>query len=81
MGIYAQPELHDWFVSEYPNHCKSKLDMGKWIEFEEIIFGFRWSVNSFQPSAVSRQSSHGLEFRDDSWVCLRSKLYLLNSTH
>lgn len=29
MGIYAQPELHDWFVSEYPNHCKSKLDMGK----------------------------------------------------
>lgn len=29
MGIYAQPELHDWFISEYPNHCKSKLDMGK----------------------------------------------------
>jgi hypothetical protein len=29
MGIYAQPQLHDWFVSEYPNHCKSKLDMGK----------------------------------------------------
>lgn len=29
MGIYSQPELHDWFVAEYPNHCKSKLDMGK----------------------------------------------------
>lgn len=29
MGIYAVPELHDWFVSEYPKHCKSKLDMGK----------------------------------------------------
>jgi uncharacterized protein YdhG (YjbR/CyaY superfamily) len=29
MGVYAVPELHDWFVSEYPKHCKSKLDMGK----------------------------------------------------
>jgi len=29
MGIYATPELHDWFVSEYPKHAKGKLDMGK----------------------------------------------------
>ena len=29
MGIYAKPELLDWFVSEYPKHCKRKLDMGK----------------------------------------------------
>ena len=28
-GIYADPELYDWFVSEYPKHCKRKLDMGK----------------------------------------------------
>lgn len=28
-GIYAQQELHDWFVEEYPRHCKTKLDMGK----------------------------------------------------
>ena len=28
-GIYANPELHDWFVTEYPKHCKRKLDMGK----------------------------------------------------
>ncbi|MBR9913570.1 MAG: DUF1801 domain-containing protein [Algicola sp.] len=28
-GIYAKKELHDWFVSEYPKHCKRKLDMGK----------------------------------------------------
>jgi len=28
-GIYAIPELHDWFVNEYPKHCKRKLDMGK----------------------------------------------------
>ena len=29
MGIYAKPDLLEWFVSEYPKHCKSKLDMGK----------------------------------------------------
>lgn len=28
-GIYSIPEVHDWFVNEYPNHCKRKLDMGK----------------------------------------------------
>lgn len=29
MGVYANTELYDWFVSEYPKHCKRKLDMGK----------------------------------------------------
>lgn len=29
MGIYGSPELLDWFVNEYPKHCKTKLDMGK----------------------------------------------------
>lgn len=29
MGIYASPELHNWFVKEYPKHNKYKLDMGK----------------------------------------------------
>lgn len=29
MGIYAKPEILNWFVSEYPNHSKQKLDMGK----------------------------------------------------
>lgn len=29
MGIYAKKELLDWFVDEYPKHCKRKLDMGK----------------------------------------------------
>lgn len=29
MGIYAEPSLLDWFVSEFPKHSKSKLDMGK----------------------------------------------------
>lgn len=29
MGIYAFPEVHDWFVEEYPKYVKTKLDMGK----------------------------------------------------
>ena len=29
MGIYANPELYEWFVTEYPKHSKQKLDMGK----------------------------------------------------
>lgn len=29
MCIYADPELYDWFVAEYPKHSKQKLDMGK----------------------------------------------------
>lgn len=29
MGIYSDPVLMDWFVQEYPNHAKRKLDMGK----------------------------------------------------
>ena len=28
-GLYAKKELYDWFVAEYPKHCKYKLDMGK----------------------------------------------------
>lgn len=29
MGIYAHPELLEWFVAEFPKHSKTKLDMGK----------------------------------------------------
>lgn len=29
MGLYANKDLYDWFVSAYPKHCKYKLDMGK----------------------------------------------------
>ena len=37
MGIYANPELMQWFVSEYPKHCSKKLDMGKsCIRFKKI---------------------------------------------
>ncbi|MGX7666565.1 DUF1801 domain-containing protein [Flavobacterium pedocola] len=29
MGIYSDPDLLNWFTSEYPKHVKTKLDMGK----------------------------------------------------
>lgn len=29
MGIYSDPELLNWFVTEYPKHSNQKLDMGK----------------------------------------------------
>jgi hypothetical protein len=37
MGVYANKELYDWFVAEYPNHAKYKLDMGKsCIRFKKV---------------------------------------------
>jgi Domain of unknown function (DU1801) len=37
MGIYAIPELLDWFVTEYPKHSKAKLDMGKsCVRFKKV---------------------------------------------
>lgn len=42
MGIYANPKLLKWFVSEYPKHSKQKLDMGKscvrFKKFDEIPY-------------------------------------------
>ncbi|WP_053990788.1 DUF1801 domain-containing protein [Mangrovimonas sp. TPBH4] len=36
-GIYAVPEIHEWFVKEYPKYSKYKLDMGKsCIRFKRI---------------------------------------------
>ena len=29
LGIYADRKLLEWFTSEYPKHCKLKLNMGK----------------------------------------------------
>ena len=42
MGIYANKDLYDWFVVEYPKHSTRKLDMGKscirFNKFDEIPF-------------------------------------------
>lgn len=29
MGMYADKDLLQWFSTEYPKHCNTKLDMGK----------------------------------------------------
>ena len=29
MGIYADPKLLKWFITEYPKHCEQKLDVSK----------------------------------------------------
>lgn len=37
MGMYAKKDLLDWFTTEYPKHCKYKLDMGKsCVRFKKI---------------------------------------------
>ena len=36
-GIYADKKLNEWFVNEYPKHCRIRLDMGKsCIRFKKI---------------------------------------------
>lgn len=37
MGMYAQPELYDWFVNEYPKYSSRKLDIGKsCVRFKKV---------------------------------------------
>lgn len=37
MGIYADQDLLNWFVTEYPKHSEQKLDMGKsCIRFKKL---------------------------------------------
>lgn len=42
MGIYSDPGLLEWFVTEYPRHSKRKLDIGKscvrFKHFDEIPY-------------------------------------------
>jgi len=42
MGVYSDPDLLKWFVTEYPRHSKQKLDMGKscirFKKFDEIPY-------------------------------------------
>lgn len=44
MGIYANKNLESWFVSEYPKHVKTKLDIGKscirFKKMDDIPFDF-----------------------------------------
>ena len=29
MGLYAKPELMEWFTGEYPKYSNEKIDIGK----------------------------------------------------
>jgi hypothetical protein len=29
MGLYANPKMYEWFITEFPQHSSAKLDMGK----------------------------------------------------
>ncbi len=66
MGIYAEPELYNWFVGEFPKYSKRKLDMGKsCIRFkkpEEIPF-------QLIAELVSKMSV-------EQWIELYEKSYL-----
>lgn len=38
MGMYANPELLEWFMKEYPKYSKGKLDMGKsCVRFKKMV--------------------------------------------
>ena len=36
ISIYANKELMEWFVEEYPKHSKYKLDIGKNVRFKRL---------------------------------------------
>ena len=40
--MYADPELYNWFITEYPKHTTQKLDIGKscvrFKKFDQIPF-------------------------------------------
>jgi len=39
MGLYSNEKLLSWFVKQYPQHCKYKLDMGKsCVRFKKVEF-------------------------------------------
>ena len=50
MGLYADPELLDWFKSEYLKHSNTKLDMGKscirFKKFNEIPYELIGSLSN-----------------------------------
>ena len=44
LGLYADKDLTEWFVSEYPKYSKTKLDMGKGC--------VRFNINQEIPTAL-----------------------------
>ena len=44
MGIYGRKDLSDWFITEFPKHTKTKIDIGKscirFKKMDDIPFDF-----------------------------------------
>jgi hypothetical protein len=65
MGVYADPKLYDWFTGEYPNHVKSKLDMGKsCVRFKK--------VNEIPLKLIGELVS---KMTPDQWISMYETLY------
>ena len=66
MGIYANPELRNWFTSEFPKYSKQKLDMGKsCIRFKNV---------SQIPYALIEELVKKIEVAD--WISLYESSFL-----
>jgi len=66
MGIYANPELQNWFTSEFPKYSKQKLDMGKsCIRFKNV---------SQIPYALIEELVKKIEVAD--WISLYESSFL-----
>ena len=68
MGIYADPELLDWFVTEFPKHSKKKLDMGKSC--------IRFKKPEDIPFELIAELAKKMSPQD--WISLYEKLYKKN---
>ncbi len=48
--MYADNDIYNWFVDEYPKHCKYKLDMWKscvrFKKLDDIPYGLIWELVS-----------------------------------
>lgn len=63
MGLYANPELHHWFITEYSKHSTSKLDIGKsCIRFK------KWNTIPFD---LIRQLCENMT--SEQWIALYEK--------
>jgi hypothetical protein len=66
MGIYACPDLLQWFTEEYPKHAKFKLDMGKsCIRFKKM--------NDIPFALIAELAT---KMTPEEWVAIYQKNYL-----
>lgn len=65
MGIYADPELLNWFIAEFPKYSKRKLDMGKSC--------IRFKKTDDIPFDLIAELSKKMSVKD--WISLYEKLY------